>query len=86
MQFEFTERFKREYKKLSSEVRKQAQQQFQRLLDDPTHPSLRVKRVQGTDNIWEASVNMSVRFTFHVRGDSYVLRTIGDHKRVFRQP
>lgn len=86
MTFEFTERFHRQYKKLPADVKERLKGQLHRLLADPSHPSLRVKRVQGTVGIWEASVTDSIRMTFSVRDDTYVLRNIGSHEEVFRKP
>lgn len=60
-------------------------------LDDWQHPSLRVKRLQGTDGVWEASLNMNIRFTFEFTEDPdgikvCVLLNIGDHDHVLRPP
>jgi len=40
----------------------------------PNHPSLRLKRVQGTKDIWEASVNMPIRITLIFSEDTLQLR------------
>ena len=55
------------------------------LLEDPAHPSLRVKRVQGTESIWEMSVTMNYRITFEITEERIVLRRIGTHD-VLRKP
>jgi len=43
------------------------------------HPSLRVKRIQGTKNRWEGSVTMKYRFTFELIEDTIIFRAIGTH-------
>ena len=43
------------------------------------HPGLRVKRMQGTADIWEARVTASSRITFNLEGERILLRTVGDH-------
>ena len=86
MKFEFTVRFGRQYKKLPKELRERVGEQLSRLAEDPTHPSLRVKRIQRSLGIWEASVTDSIRFTFSVGDRTYVLRNLGDHDHVFHNP
>jgi mRNA-degrading endonuclease YafQ of YafQ-DinJ toxin-antitoxin module len=50
------------------------------IADNPRPPSLRVKKIQGTETIFEASVNMSVRATFqYIKPDTIYLRNIGEH-------
>jgi len=50
-----------------------------RLVQNPSYPSLRVKKMQGLDDVWEASVTMSYRITFQRAGDTLILRRIGTH-------
>ncbi len=44
-----------------------------------THPSLGVKKIKGTKNIWEARASRSLRITFNFEGDTIILRTVGEH-------
>ena len=57
------------------------------LQNDPSHPSLRVKKVRGTStDIWEASIDMAHRITFEYTGDDRIfLRNCNGHE-VFKQP
>lgn len=48
-------------------------------LQSANHPSLRVKRMKGTSDIWELSVTMSYRLTFQLRERVMLLRRIGTH-------
>jgi len=48
-------------------------------LKQTPHPSLRIKRIQGTKNRWEGSVTMKYRFTFEFLKDEVLFRTIGTH-------
>ena len=44
------------------------------------HPSLCTKRIQGTDGLFEFSVNMDIRVIWFYKGDSLVaLVDIGHH-------
>jgi len=73
--------FDRAYKKLPGEVRERFKEKL-RLLEASlfTHPSLRVKKIKGTANIWEASIDMNHRFTFEKIKGGIRLRVIGPHK------
>jgi len=47
--------------------------------NNPRHPSLRVKKIQGVGNIWEMSVTKSYRITFQRKEEIILLRNIGTH-------
>ena len=79
MKFYRTTRFKKNYKKLPSEIKKAAQKQLSFLFSDPKHPSLNIKKMQDSRNIWEGRIAESYRFTFQIKDDTYILRTIGTH-------
>jgi hypothetical protein len=71
-------RFDRAYRKLPEEVRDQFRRKLRLLAESRfTHPSLRVKRIQGTAAIWEASIDMNHRFTFQKINGGILLRVIG---------
>ena len=40
---------------------------------------------EGRD-IWEARVTRAYRFTFVIDGDTYILRRVGPHEDVLRNP
>ena len=86
MEFIYTDRFKKYYKQLSKEEKKARQKKLLLMDKNPHHPSLRTKKVQGTDNIFECSINMAVRMTWQYDGESILLRIIGDHDEVLRNP
>ena len=74
-------RFDRTYKKLPEEVRDQFRRKLRLLVDSRfTHPSLRVKRIQGTTDIWEASIDTDHRVTFQKIEGGILLRVIGPHE------
>lgn len=81
-----TKTSRKDFQKLSSEIQKIAEKQFSLFLTNPRHPSLRIKRVQKTKDIWEGSITKNIRFTFQIIKDSYVLRRIGKHNEVLRKP
>jgi len=50
--YQFSKRFKKEYNNLPREIQKAFDQKLQLLLQEMSHPSLRVKRIQGTKTRW----------------------------------
>jgi mRNA-degrading endonuclease YafQ of YafQ-DinJ toxin-antitoxin module len=86
MKFERTERFKRQYKKLTEPHRALLYRALKLFATDPYHPSLHTKRVQGTKDIREARASAALRFTFHWREDRIILRTCGLHDTVLHKP
>ncbi len=81
-----TERFKKAWGQLSEEEKKLARKAVGLLALDMRHPGLRVKKMQGADDIWEVWVSRSLRLTFEVRADVIVLRVIGRHDEALKRP
>jgi len=77
--YQFSKRFKKEYNNLPKEIQKAFDQKLQLFLKDISHPSLRIKRIQGTKNRWEGSVTMKYRFTFEFSENTLIFRAIGTH-------
>lgn len=86
MKFQRSERFKRMYKKLDPEQQNAIKKALRLMSDNINRPSLRVKRIQGTRGIWEASATMGLRITFNWDGDMIVLRNCGEHNRTLKKP
>ena len=79
--YQFSKRFKKEYKNLPSEIQKAFDKKFALFLKkNMSHPSLRVKRIQGTNDQWEGSITMKYRFTFEFLQNVVLFRTIGTHE------
>ncbi len=75
----FTRKFKKEYQKLPSSVQRIFNDKLALMLNDILHPSLRIKRIQGTKDKWEGSVSMKYRFTFEIHEKIVIFRTIGTY-------
>lgn len=86
MILERTERFKRAYRKLGPEQRERVQRALALFAKDMRHPSLRVKRVQGTEAIWEARASDELRFTFELIPGGALLRVVGHHDATLKSP
>ena len=74
-----TRTFERLYERIPKQIQAQAIDKLDLYLRDPSHPSLRVKRMSGTERIWELSVTMQYRITFELGGEKVILRRIGTH-------
>ena len=81
MNVRFTERADKDYAALSANVRKAFGKQLAFLLENPRHPSLRAKKLEGSAELWQARVNQSWRFYFKIDGDEYVVIGIVPHPK-----
>jgi len=76
----YTERFLKHYEALNSIEKKQLKNKLVFLIANPLHPSLRVKRIKGTYDLYECSVNMNVRIIWYFEGtEIIVLLDVGHH-------
>jgi addiction module RelE/StbE family toxin len=75
----FTKPFKRDYKGLPENIQYQADKQIIQLMENPKHPFLNIKKMEGHKSVWEARISKGYRMTFQIAGDVYILRRIGTH-------
>jgi len=74
-----TDRFWQAYRKLPSDVRKQARKAYQAFSQDPYHPSLQFKRVHSVQPVYSARVSRDYR-ALAVRDEDVLLWFwIGSH-------
>jgi mRNA interferase RelE/StbE len=83
--YRFTRRFKKAYQKLPADIQQAFDQKLILLMKDISHPSLRIKQIQGAGNRWEGSVTMKYRFTFQWDRDVLIFRAIGTHAILSRE-
>ena len=72
-------RFERDYNKLPKEDKESVNKALLKMEKDLHYPSLVVKKIQGTPNIWEARASQSLRITFTWERNEIYLRTVGHH-------
>lgn len=84
MRFERAERFKRAYLKLDEQQRQAVKKALRLMSIDIKHPSLRVKKVQGTKDVWEARASAGLRLTFTWVEDLIILRNCGKHDKTLK--
>lgn len=83
--YQFSNRFKKEYAALPKEIQETFDKKFPLFLKNMDHPSLRVKKIKGTENRWEGSVTKNYRFTFQISGNTVIFRRIGTHEILNRE-
>lgn len=79
----YTKEFERGIKKLSAAEQKQTAGKLKLLMQDPFYPSLRTKKIQGLDGVFEMSVNMDIRILWrYENGVIILLMNIGHLKDI----
>lgn len=75
----FTEKSKRDFQSLPASLQKRTQKKLLLLEANMFHPSLRVKKMQGSTDYWEGSISMQYRFVFKKQEDVLTILRIGPH-------
>jgi len=84
-QFTFTKRFHKHYKVLNENEKKQIKNKLELLAENPLHPSLRTKRIQGTPDLFESSANMDIRIIWYYEGDKMIILVDVGHHNILKQ-
>lgn len=79
MKLIFTPEFKKNYKKLPQKLKNRVNKQLRFLQKDWRYPSLRVKKMRGSKNKWEARVTRSYRMRFLPRKNKTFMLSVGPH-------
>jgi addiction module RelE/StbE family toxin len=83
----FTRRFLKSFNALPVEIREKVKKQLALLADDPRHPSLQTKPIQGASGIYEARVDSNYRLTYERdEDDTLVLRVVAKHDKALKNP
>ena len=81
MRVDYLPRAQKALEDLPAEVCKALFKQVKFLERDLHHRSLRAKKYNETQDIWQARVNKAWRFYFHIVGDTYLIRDIIPHPK-----
>ena len=81
MQLHYTERFRRNYERAPRHIQRAFDRRAALLVRNLRHPSLRAKKYDETQDIWQARVNGGWRFYFRIAGDTYHLIDIVPHPK-----
>lgn len=85
MQLLRTERFKKDFKRLPTEIQERVDKALELFVSHPRHPSLHAKKMEGAPDIWELRVTDNYRITFQFVQEGVLLLRVGTHN-VLRQP
>ncbi len=79
----YTKEFQKDLAALSKSEQKITARKLEILVQNPSYPSLRTKRLKGFDSVFESSINMDIRILWSFQnGEIILLLTIGHHKDV----
>ena len=81
----YTQRFKKHYSRLSENEKEQFKKKLNLFIENPLHPSLRVKRIKGTEELFEFSVNMDIRVIWFYEGNELVAFVDIGHHDILRE-
>lgn len=79
MKINLTGTFKKDYKSLPPEIKAKTKKQLRFLAENPKHPSLKIRKIEGTHGFLEFYADRSCRAVFTLEGEVLVLRHIGPH-------
>ncbi|OGO71667.1 MAG: hypothetical protein A2Z49_09735 [Chloroflexi bacterium RBG_19FT_COMBO_56_12] len=83
----FGKRFLKSFASLPKSVQEKIKKQILLLAENPRHPSLHTKPIQGAPGIYEARVDINYRMTYERQADdTLVLRVVGRHDRALKKP
>ena len=83
----FTRRFLKSFSRLPAPVQEKIKKQIALLAENPRHPSLQTKPIQGARGVYAARIDQDYRMT-NERGadDTLVLRVVGKHDEALKNP
>ncbi len=84
-EFTFTPRFQKHFKTLTVQEKKQLKNKLLLLSTNPSHPSLRTKRIQGTKDFFECSVNMDIRIIWYIENNKIIILLDVGHHDILKQ-
>lgn len=80
MHIEYSEEFKKRYRRLPTDIQERTKKQLRLLLKDPRHPSLNTNKLKSRGNLWQGRITKAYRFVFLIKGDTYYLVSLFHHK------
>ena len=81
MRVTYARRFLRSFTSAPDSIQKAFEKQAGYLLTDLRHPSLRAKKYDEANDIWQGRVTRDWRFYFMIEGDVYKLLDIVPHPK-----
>ena len=79
MRVRFTTRSRRQYADAPLEIQRAFDRHLELLLENLRHPSLRAKKYDEANDIWQARVTRGWRFYFRIEADTYLVLSLITH-------
>jgi len=86
MTFLWTARFEKAYRALQVPQQAEVDTHLRLLAQNWRHPSLRTKKLHGTNKIWALRISRDLRLTFEPTKAGLLLRNVGHHDSTLRSP
>ncbi|MBM3701350.1 MAG: hypothetical protein FJW68_10660 [Actinobacteria bacterium] len=87
MKFVYSDSFKKNVSDLSFEEKAILKEKLTLMFHNPRHPSLRTKKMQGRNSIFESTITMGTRITWqYIKEDAILLRKVGPHDKTLKNP
>jgi mRNA-degrading endonuclease RelE of RelBE toxin-antitoxin system len=84
-EIELADTFKKCYGDLPRDIKKKVKKALRLLANDPRHPSLQTKPIEGAPGIYEARVDIHYRMTYErLPGDKLRVRVVGPHDETLK--
>lgn len=81
----FSSRFKKSFDKLQAKEKKVFYKKLSLFIENHKHPSLRAKKIKGSDILFESSINMSIRVIWSYKDDKMILMLDIGHHDIFKR-
>ena len=81
MKLDYHPRVARQLADAPVDVRRAFDQKVRLLAENLRHPSLHAKKYDEANDVWQARVTRGWRFYFQIRGDTYVILSVGPHPK-----
>lgn len=79
----YTKEFEKSLKALTRQEQRAVANKLKILVQNPFYPSLRTKKIQGLDSVFEMSINMDLRILWkYENGTIILLLNVGHHKNI----
>lgn len=86
-EYTLTRRFEKDLARLQKNEATQTEKALDLYFQNPLHPSLHFKKIQGTGNLFEIRINLSLRIVVEIireeKVETHNFLTMGSHDKVF---
>jgi mRNA interferase RelE/StbE len=83
----FSKRFLKLFSRLPAPIQEKVKKQLSLLAENPRHPSLQTKPIQGAARVYEACVDQDYRMTYEREvDDTLLMRVVARHDEALKKP